>query len=196
MSGSDLTAAQRQLLDAPETWHMVLTIASELERSSWGKLVAREQFLQLAVELLPAYAARYNVKRSVPFTAYARSRVRSGITQYLSPLQVDSQTRKLMIASYGGHAARRLLLEQYDNAPASAAKREQRREALNMALSQLPADYHDLIRKHYFEGKSLVSIAHSLKKGEMAISRLRADALARVRVELELRGFGMGEQTS
>ena len=68
--------------------------------------------------------------------------------------------------------------------PSRAAAKRETREILEAEIEKLPADYRDVLRLVFFEGKSVAETAEALGRTRGAVYMLRHRALERLRQEL------------
>ncbi len=119
-------------------------------------------------------ATKYDQKRQIPFSAYARIRIRGEILETVRRRRYISQTTvelpDLPVKS------------DYDQ-PIRARELE---SGVTAALSRLPQREAYVIRRHYLEGEALCRIARRLRLSPCRVSQLHLSALSRLRSDHRL----------
>ncbi|WP_115552608.1 sigma-70 family RNA polymerase sigma factor [Xanthomonas arboricola] len=189
------------------------------EYSPWARIVAADVYRRVGrrdldwadhvqnahIGMLEAMS-RYDPARSIPFTLYAKRRVRgavfNGVRQHKFSRRIEDPIDTLAddIGSLDGfigaivQIATQHLVEQATDAwPGQAIAEEQSRSVLAHAMLQLAPRTRDIFMSYYYLHKPFVQIASELGVTKGRVSQLHSQGLEILRSNLRQNSFQLGD---
>ena len=146
-------------------------------------------------------ASRFNAQLGIPFRAYARTRIRGAILDYLREIDPLTRTQRQRVAAAGVsfHDDQldwideefRDLIEARSATPRPEPGYVVQLDAalVREAVDDLEPKLRRVIIRYYFDGGTLRSLERSMRMGVSNLSRLHHQALRQLRAQLVARGF-------
>jgi RNA polymerase sigma factor FliA len=182
--------------------HLTLaaTIAGNISKRLPRHLDMRDVHQDARLGLVKA-AAAYDVRKNVPFGAYARRRIHGAVVDGLRRDDHLTRSARARARADGGEALEHpLSLVDPDRIagvllePDQFAVGSERESLLAAAIETLPERLQALLRIYHYGGKTMREIGRGIGVTEGRVSQLHARALKLLRAHFEKRGFTSSAQ--